>query len=154
LLQTSMPFVDLPEHGVRVVHAGVDPQVPFRLQTPETLMRIRTVLLSSGPRGKRHVLWGSQYTGPPQIVFGHNAAPGLQIHPWATGLDTGCVYGGNLTAMVLASDQKVPRSVQARRALLVSQPARRVWCIPAHHRPLGVATPTTWGHPDHPGRRR
>jgi hypothetical protein len=136
LLQTSRPFVDLPEHGVRVVHAGVDPEVPFHLQTPDTLMRIRTVLLSSGQRGKRHVLWGSRYAGPPQIVFGHNAAPGLQIHPWATGLDTGCVYGGSLTAMVLTDDQKLPRSTEGRRALLVSQPARKVWCVPAHHRAL------------------
>ncbi len=134
LLQTSRPWLDLPEHVLRVVHAGIDPDVAFQQQSPDTLMRIRTVI-SEDPtkkRGERHVLWGTRYTGPPDIVFGHNAAPGLQIHRWATGLDTGCVYGGRLTAMVLAEGQKVPRTENARRGLLFSQPARRVWCVPAH----------------------
>jgi hypothetical protein len=132
LLQTSKMWADLPEHGVRVVHAGVDPDVTFERQRPDTLMRIRTVIAPGQRRGKGHVLWGSRYVGPPHILFGHNAAPGLQLHRWATGLDTGCVYGGRLTAIVLAKDQKVPRVLAQRRALLVSQPARRVWCVPTH----------------------
>ena len=93
------------------------------MQTPETLLHIRTV-----PRGrdKERVLWGARYAGPPHVVFGHHAAPGLQMHPWATGLDTGCVYGGALTAVVLAADQRMPRPLPAaRREVLVSQPARR-----------------------------
>jgi hypothetical protein len=93
-------------------------------------MRIRTVIGPSGRRGHRHVLWGTRYAGPPQIIFGHNAAPGLQLHPWATGLDTGCVYGGRLTALVLGFRQRVPRSIAARRSLLVSVAARRVWFVP------------------------
>jgi hypothetical protein len=132
LLETSKLSVDLPEHGLRVVHAGVDPDVAFERQRPDTLMRIRTVIAPGGRRGQRHVLWGSRYAGPPHLVFGHNAAPGLQLHPWATGLDTGCVYGGRLTAMVLDAGQRVPRAIAARRAVLVSEPARRVWYIPTH----------------------
>ena len=105
--------------------------LPFDRQSPDTLTRIRTVVAETGNRGGRHVLWGTRYDGPPHVVFGHNAAPGLQLHPWATGLDTGCVYGGRLTAMVLARGQKVPRALVARRAVLVSQPAKRVWFEPA-----------------------
>ena len=94
-------------------------------------MRIRTVIAPDGQRGQAvSVLWGKRYSGPPHIVFGHNAAPGLQLHPWATGLDTGCVYGGRLTAMVLADGQRVPGTIAARRDVLVSQPARRVWYVP------------------------
>jgi len=136
LLETAPLFVDLPEHGARIVHAGVVPGLSFHAQHPQTLMRIRTVRLHSGEtRGKRgkaaNVLWGTVYAGPPQVVFGHNAAPGLQLHPWATGLDTGCVYGGHLTAMVLAHGQKIPRGLPARRAVLVSERAQRVWFAPA-----------------------
>jgi hypothetical protein len=134
LLETSPFFVDLPEHGLRVVHAGVVPGVEMDAQSPSTLMRIRTVRVAAArlKRGKTaNVLWGAVYNGPPQIVFGHNAAPGLQLHPWATGLDTGCVYGGRLTAMVLAEGQRVPRTIGTRRALLVSEPASRVWFAPA-----------------------
>jgi hypothetical protein len=125
LLATAPLSVDLPEHGLRVVHAGVQPGVPFPMQSPETLLHIRTVPRGRG-KGDR-VLWGSRYAGPPHIVFGHNAAPGLQFHAWATGLDTGCVYGGALTAIVLAANQRIPRTVSARRQVIVSQPARRVY---------------------------
>lgn len=136
LLETAPLFVDLPEHGARVVHAGLVPGLAFHAQNPQTLMRIRTVRLqaraSRGKRGKAaHVLWGTVYAGPPQVVFGHNAGPGLQLHAWATGLDTGCVYGGHLTAMVLADGQKIPRGLAARRAVLVAERAERVWFAPA-----------------------
>jgi hypothetical protein len=136
LLETTPVFFDLPEHGARIVHAGIVPGLAIEAQSPETLMRIRTVRLPGGRRGKDNVLWGAAYEGPPQVVFGHNAAPGLQLHPWATGLDTGCVYGGRLTAMVLAVRQRIPRGIAARRALLVSEPAQRVWFAPAS-RPAG-----------------
>jgi hypothetical protein len=132
ILETSPLFLDLPEHGARVVHAGVDTTRSFDAQRPETLMRIRTVKARVVRRGRQNVLWGVTYSGPPQIVFGHNAAPGLQLHPWATGLDTGCVYGGRLTAMVLAEGQRIPRTVRLRKELLVSEPARRMWFVPAH----------------------
>jgi Calcineurin-like phosphoesterase len=131
LLETSPYHYDMPEHALRVVHAGLDPNVPWEQQNPGTLLRIRTVKSPTGPRGKRDVLWATRYVGPPHVLFGHNAAPGLQLHPWATGLDTGCVYGGRLTCMVLAPNQKVPRTIARRRELLVSEPARRVWFAPA-----------------------
>lgn len=122
LLATSPLYLDLPEHGLVVVHAGVEPGVPLDHQQRNTLLTIRTVKGAHGPR-----LWGELYAGPPHVVFGHNALPGLQLHPWATGLDTGCVYGGRLTAMVLDANEKVPRSSFRRQQKLVFQAARRVY---------------------------
>lgn len=135
LLETSLLHCDLPEHGLRVVHAGVLPGLPFELQKPATLMSIRTVRKSGRAREKGgSILWGSRYQGPPHVVFGHHAAPGLQMHAWATGLDTGCVYGGRLTALVLAHGEKMPRGFARRRALLVSQPSLRVYFDPEERR--------------------
>lgn len=127
LLVTSPLFYDLPEHGARVVHAGVLPGVPFEDQKRQTLMRIRGI----GSRGEwlekgAPVLWGERYAGPPHVLFGHNAMMEPQLHRWATGLDTACVYGGRLTAMVLAEGERVPRG-DAVRDLLVSVPARRAY---------------------------
>ena len=133
LLETSPLYFDLPEHGASVVHAGLVPGLPLAEQaklSPHTLMRIRTVRVPGKKHKAESRLWGEAYAGPPQIVFGHNAAPGLQLHPWATGLDTGCVYGGRLTAMVLNEGQRIPRSITARGELLRYEPARRMWFSP------------------------
>lgn len=122
----ALPFwLDLPENGVRVVHAGVVPGLPIERHAPEVLMTIRSVGRDGRPVPKRGGKpWGKSYRGPPHVVFGHNALPDPQIHPWATGIDTGCVYGGRLTAMVLpAGGEPPPRS--ARCEALVSVPARR-----------------------------
>jgi hypothetical protein len=134
LFETSLFWLDLPEHGVRVVHAGVEPGVAIDRTKPSTLMRIRTVEADGRPTrgGRGTILWGARYVGPPHVVFGHNAAPGLQLHRWATGLDTGCVYGGRLTVLVLAEGQRLPMPFAARRLLLVSQPAARVYFEPDH----------------------
>lgn len=132
ILETSPTRVDFPEHGLRVVHAGVLPGVPIDETHPSTLMNIRTVR-KDGRASARDgsILWGARYVGPPHVVFGHNAAPGLQLHRWATGLDTGCVYGRRLTAMVLDEGQRVPFAYAARQAVLVSQPAARIYFEPA-----------------------
>jgi hypothetical protein len=129
LLTTSPVFFDLPEHGARVVHAGVDPSLTFEEQKRQTLMRIRGVS-SRGEwleKGEK-TLWGELYEGAPHIVFGHNARAEPQLHRWATGIDTACVYGGRLTAMVLRAGEKIPRGREAAR-LLVSQPAARAYYL-------------------------
>ena len=60
------------------------------------------------------------------MIFGHNARPDPQLHLWATGIDTGCVYGGRLTAMVLP-DGAAPPPPDERGDVLVSVPARRAY---------------------------
>lgn len=120
-------WIDFPQHRVRVVHAGVAPGVPIEEQHPHTLMTIRCVTRDGEPIAKRgEELWGAAYAGPPHVVFGHNARPEPQVHPWATGIDTGCVYGGRLTAMVL-EDGASPPPLASRMDVLVSVPARRAY---------------------------
>lgn len=131
LLHDAPLHVDLPEHAVRVVHAGVVPGVPIEAQKQSTLLSIRGLGERGEPIDKRGgVPWGRRYHGPPHIVFGHNAGVHPQLHTWATGIDTGCVYGGALTALVLAEGERVPRDYTVRRAHLVVVPARHEYYMP------------------------
>jgi hypothetical protein len=129
MLSNAPLWLDLPEHRLRVVHAGVLPGVPIEEQRKKTLLRVRSI----GPDGEAIATrdggkpWGATYKGPPHVVFGHNAATQPQLHRWATGLDTGCVYGGRLTALILSEGQRVPLDARARRRQLVSLQARRAY---------------------------
>lgn len=121
-LEETPITLDFPEHGLRVVHAGMDPALPWEAQQEDVLVTIRHV---KGRAEGESVQWGSLYQGPPHVVFGHDARAGLQLHAWCTGLDTGCVYGGLLTGLLLEEGQLIPNDTEARAAQLVSTPAAK-----------------------------
>ncbi len=98
-----------------VVHAGAVPGVPFEQQTREHLTTMRSIGHDGNPTKRIEGRpWAAVWPGPEKIVFGHDAIRGLQRHRFATGLDTGCVYGRRLTALLLPERRLV--SVEARRA--------------------------------------
>ncbi len=102
-----------------VVHAGAVPGIALERQSREHLTALRSIKRDGAPSKRiEGTPWAALWTGPERLVFGHDAVRGLQQHPMATGLDTGCVYGGRLTALLLPE----------RR--LVSVPARRVYVRP------------------------
>jgi Calcineurin-like phosphoesterase len=126
ILESFPLWIDVPEHDVRVVHAGVAPGVAFEAQDPWLLTHIRSVGEDGKPSAKWGTPWGSSYRGSPHIVFGHNARQRPQLHADATGLDTACVYGGALTALVLEEGARPP-PVDSRLDALVSVRARRAY---------------------------
>jgi len=58
--------------------------------------------------------WDDFYRGERTVVFGHWAVRGLVVRARVRGLDTGCVWGGALSAWIAEEDRIV--SVPARRA--------------------------------------
>jgi diadenosine tetraphosphatase ApaH/serine/threonine PP2A family protein phosphatase len=111
----SLPlYLELGELGVVVVHGGLVPGIPLAQQEKKFLLNLRSITPAGTPskRVDDGVPWASLWKGPAHVVFGHDAVRGLQQHPFATGLDTGCVYGGKLTALVYP--EKKLMSVQAR----------------------------------------
>lgn len=65
-------------------------------------------------RDRRYHPWDVYYKGDRTVVFGHWAARGLVKGRRVRGLDTGCVWGGRLTAWIAEQDKIV--SVPARKA--------------------------------------
>jgi diadenosine tetraphosphatase ApaH/serine/threonine PP2A family protein phosphatase len=120
-------YLRLDDAPVIVVHAGLVPGVALEEQEPDHLMNMRTLRAdgSASRRAEDGVLWGSRWNGPELVVFGHHALAGLQRHPHAIGLDTGCVYGGKLSAYVYPDDR------------IVSVPARAVYVPLADDPPRG-----------------
>jgi hypothetical protein len=118
--------LDLDAHELRVVHAGVVPGRAWDEQDPWMVLHIRSMTEDGLPSERWGRPWGELYEGPPHVVFGHNAQKEPQLHPHATGLDTGCVYGGALTALVLEDNSPVP-PVTERLSTLVRIAARRAY---------------------------
>jgi hypothetical protein len=127
LLETLPLSLEVPEHSIRVVHAGVLPGLAFEAQDPWTLTHVRSVTKDGHPSAEFGASsWAAAYAGEPHLVFGHDARRGLQLHAHATGLDTACVYGGELTALVVPAGTTLPIPPE-RRALLVSIRAEAVY---------------------------
>lgn len=59
------------------------------------------------PPGPPFRPWDDFYRGRKRVVFGHWARRGLVVRPQCVGLDTGCVYGGKLSAWIAEEDRVV-----------------------------------------------
>ena len=109
-LASLPPMIDLGSH--LVVHAGLRPGVALSEQSVEDLTELRT--LGRKRESRKGTPWYEVYDGRQIVLFGHWPAHAPRRGRRALGLDTGCVYGYELTAYVVESDQLV--SVKARRA--------------------------------------
>lgn len=87
----SLPFYyDTPEF--LLVHAGIFPDRNLFDHEPHELLNVRTI------QGRP---WHDYYWGKKIIVYGHWAMQGLMVKENSIGLDSGCVYGGKLSALIL-----------------------------------------------------
>ncbi|MBT4097185.1 MAG: hypothetical protein HOM68_15540 [Gemmatimonadetes bacterium] len=95
-----------------LVHAGVHPIEGVAGTSRDEFLNVRTWPPTGGIDGPRwhDVIAPTDRT----IIFGHDAPGGLVIKrraedevAWAMGLDSGCIYGGELTAYVQDSDRIV-----------------------------------------------
>jgi hypothetical protein len=116
LLEQLPLVITVPEVAAIAVHGGLVPGVPLEAQPRKFLLNLRSITPAGEPskRVDAGVPWGSTWPGPQHVVFGHDAMRGLQRHRFATGLDTGCVYGGALSALILPENRII--STPARRA--------------------------------------
>jgi len=100
-------FVD--EDDFLLVHAGINPEEGLQGTSRAEFLTIRAWPPVKGLEGPRwHEAIGTA-SFPPLIVFGHDAPGGLVVkksdgedsRPYLLGLDSGCIYGGWLSAYIL-----------------------------------------------------
>lgn len=77
-----------------VVHGGLNHHKPLAEHSRKDLLNMRS--LTGG--GYERPYWFETRSNGPQVFFGHTVLSTAFETPYAVGLDTGCVYGGRLTA--------------------------------------------------------
>ena len=78
-----------------VVHGGLHPEWTPAAHDPDDVLEMRSVPRGNGYDGP---FWFEIHDGPPRVFFGHTVLEEPYVSDGAVGLDTGCVYGGELTA--------------------------------------------------------
>lgn len=98
---------------VVVVHAGLVPDLPLAEQDPFQVMNMRTIHTKTRrPTEYRtgvpwEKFWNHYQKKRPEgeerwsVIYGHDKKRGFNVKEWSFGLDSGCVSGGELTAMVI-----------------------------------------------------
>ncbi|KAA8492481.1 Bis(5'-nucleosyl)-tetraphosphatase, symmetrical [Porphyridium purpureum] len=126
-----------------VVHAGLVPGVSLAEQKLADLLRVRDVAQIHGssesvqkqsPNWKAFETggcnprpWASVYSEcaepeTPFILFGHDAKRGIQSYSHALGLDSGCVYGKQLSALALPQGPRPYEIVSVSAARIYEKP--------------------------------
>jgi len=107
----ALPFViNLGTHVV--VHAGLRPGIRLEDQNEDDLTELRT--LGADRTDRTGTSWYAEYEGPTPVLFGHWPSAQLRQGPFAIGIDSGCVYGYELTGYVIESGELL--KVHALRA--------------------------------------
>ncbi|KAJ5907458.1 hypothetical protein N7495_000140 [Penicillium taxi] len=120
---------DLPsslDNNLVAVHAGLVPGIPIEEQDPHAILHIRS--LERSPEDEHKFLpalargeeswtvewnrWQDSLETKTTVIFGHDARRGLQISSHAIGLDSGCLYGNKLSAVVIeASNGRIGHQI-------------------------------------------
>jgi hypothetical protein len=136
-LQKAYHSIHISDYNSLLIHGGLWRDIHFSLpatylyQEDYSYIKKQLFLLNKirylNPEGKfvsygeekpEDVFWADEYKGQfGHIYFGHH--PFIQPNPYrftnATAIDTGCVYGGWLSAVELSNNQVQQKSVAARK---------------------------------------
>lgn len=106
LFESMVPTYYVREYDTVFVHGGFLPNIPWQEQPVEVVAKIQTVSPDGKPKKRtknnENPLWSDLWVGPPFVVYGHTPnIDKIERGTWSLDLDTGCVWGGSLSAYVL-----------------------------------------------------
>jgi len=106
-----------------VVHGGIDHRKPVVEHSLTELLNTRS-LVPDGSYDRPY--WFETRRESPRVFFGHTVLADPFVSDHAVGLDTGCVYGGQLTAYDYRADELVtvdpPETYVSRSADSIVEP--------------------------------
>ncbi|KAJ5368568.1 Metallo-dependent phosphatase [Penicillium cataractarum] len=99
-----------------VAHAGLVPGIPLEEQDPHAVLHMRSLIRKPGEEegytpdesfgeegwAAEWDRWQDKLASPTTVVFGHDAKRRLQLGRYTVGLDTACLYGNQLSALVIS----------------------------------------------------
>ena len=97
-------------NNLTILHAGITNKINLENASKkelDSLTRIRELdinqkMLALGQSSFKSRFWSEFYSGNEGIiVYGHEAINKVKIDKYSFGIDTGCVYGNKLTALVI-----------------------------------------------------
>ncbi len=93
-----MPFF-MKIDNLTLVHGGITNEIDLDVAKKKKLER---VLYIRNIDSEINTLWSEVYDGNQGvIVYGHNGFDEVRIDQFSIGIDTGCVYGNKLSAVVI-----------------------------------------------------
>ncbi|KAE8395455.1 Metallo-dependent phosphatase-like protein [Aspergillus alliaceus] len=126
----SLPLIlriKLPHHPTSsigdtlvVVHAGLTPGIPLEDQDPHAVMHMRSLLRAPGVEDSfipaeetgeegwaaEWDRWQEKLAARTTVIFGHDAKRRLQLGRYSIGLDSACLYGHQLSALVIEMTER------------------------------------------------
>jgi hypothetical protein len=116
-----------------VVHAGLEAGLPLARQKEAAMLRLRYVdargrflaIKGPGDMPEGGAIWATRWTGPESVIYGHavhdlatprHDEPTAGVECW--GIDTGCCFGGRLTAFLPATKEIVQVAAKQKYAEL------------------------------------
>ena len=118
--------IDIPRLSVAVVHGGFLPRTTMTeksiARSAAAITRLRWIRrqgrewcsVGQSRESNEDVLWAEVWKGPRTVLYGHTPLRRPRRDRRAIGLDTGCVYGGWLTAAIFDGKWRFER-VRAKR---------------------------------------
>jgi len=116
-LDTMPKFEYGATRDVVLVHGGFLPSQPWQSQDVDLLTSIQVIDKKGKPAKRADAPnakpWADFWSGKPFVIYGHTPRPNVLERQGSIGIDTGCVYGGHLTAYVIEDRSLV--QVRARK---------------------------------------
>jgi len=128
----SLPFF-IKIDNLTLLHAGITNNINLetaKKKDLEKILWIRTLnenqkILSLYDDNTTSKLWSEYYDGNQgTIIYGHNVFDKIKIDKYSIGIDTGCIYGNKLTALIISNTINPMQNYK-----IIEQKANKVYSI-------------------------